>query len=95
MLLIDLETAHKHSSNHRTEVSESNLCGCFFCCRVFFSSKIETWVDQDRTAQCPFCNVDAVLGDGSGFEINTEFLRLMCERWFGKTLVPDDAQPVD
>lgn len=79
--------AHEHSSMHRTEVLSSKECGCFYCLRVYGPNKIEIWVDQNsdgvgQTAICPYCGIDAVIGDKSGYPITTEFLKRMKELWF-------------
>ena len=84
---VDLEQAHKHSSNNRVEISQSDLCGCFHCCSIFESLKIYEWIDEDKdgvgqTALCPECDVDAVIGDRSGYKIDKVFLQGMFERWF-------------
>jgi hypothetical protein len=36
-----------------------------------------------ETATCPWCGIDSVIGDKSGFEITDEFLAVMEEWWFG------------
>lgn len=68
----DLEKAHEHSSDNRDEISESKLCGCFYCLKVFKSSEIKMFIND--TAFCPNCNVDSIIGDASGFPITKEFL---------------------
>jgi wobble nucleotide-excising tRNase len=83
----DIRDAHKHSSGHRVEVQSSATCGCFSCCRRFEPSSINEWVDQDekgtgQTALCPFCGIDSVIGDKSGFPITNKFLAEMNRYWF-------------
>ena len=63
-----LQEAHKHSASHRDEVIKSEKCGCFYCEKVFPSTDIREWIDEDdggigQTALCPECGVDSVLGD--------------------------------
>ena len=83
-----LEQAHKHSSNHRDEILRSEVCRCFYCLEMFSPSEIEEWVDEDeeteigRTAMCPKCGIDSVIGSASGFPIQKEFLAEMEMRWF-------------
>lgn len=31
----DLILAHRHSSNHRSELEKSSVCGCFYCSAIF------------------------------------------------------------
>jgi len=79
-----LDAAHHHSANHKEELLLSDVCGCFFCEKTFAASVVEEWVeDEDGTALCPYCGVDAVIGSASGFPVaDAEFMRAMHERWF-------------
>ncbi len=38
--------------------------------------------DDNLTAFCPFCGVDSVIGESSGYPITKEFLEKMKEWWF-------------
>ena len=60
-------------------------CGCFQCGSRFAPAAITEWVRdaKDDTAFCPHCDIDAVLGDASGYPITPEFLQAMHESWFG------------
>ncbi len=77
--------AHAHSMNHRSELQASQRCGCFQCGSRFAPAAITQWVRdaKDDTAFCPHCDIDAVIGDASGYPITPEFLAAMQERWFG------------
>lgn len=79
---IDLEAAHKRASHHRAEIFASGVCGCFSCLETFPPSAIAKWTDGGQTALCPRCSIDAVIGSGSGIEINADFLRSMKAHWF-------------
>lgn len=81
-------TAHGHSIRHHDEVLRSELCGCFYCCRIFAPSAIEKWVDDgesvsQRTALCPYCSIDSVIGSASGYPITAALLKRMNQHWFG------------
>ena len=83
----NITDAHKHSSNHRSEIESSNRCGCFYCQAQFAPSEVIEWVDDDAngvgaTAICPRCGIDSVLGDRSGFPISAESLVEMQRYWF-------------
>jgi hypothetical protein len=82
----DLESAHKHSSDHREEILASELCGCFYCGKNFTPAEIKEWIDQQKgvgtTAICPGCGTDSVIGSASGFPLTPEFLQQMRDRWF-------------
>jgi len=83
--LTDHVEAHKHSSNHRILLEKDTICGCFHCCKLFAPSKIEDWIDDkiDSTAICPYCGIDSVIGESSGYPITEEFLKRMSRHWFG------------
>jgi hypothetical protein len=78
----DYVTAHKHSSRHRAELESSEQCGCFYCFAIFPPSEIFDWIDDDRTALCPRCGIDSVIGTASGFPVTKEFLERMHGHWF-------------
>lgn len=85
-LKVSLVQAHTHSINHRAELLASERCGCFHCGEEFAPRAITEWVQDSKeaTAFCPHCDIDAVIGDASGYPITTEFLAQMRERWFGE-----------
>jgi len=78
----DYELAHKHSIYNRAELEKSSSCGCFYCLAIFPPSEIYDWIDEGRTALCPKCPVDSVIGSASGYPITPKFLGGMHERWF-------------
>lgn len=82
----DLIQAHGHSSYHRNEIQNSEICGCFYCLAIFKPQAIDGWVDEQddigQTALCPMCGIDSVIGSKSGFPINQAFLQMMHQEWF-------------
>jgi hypothetical protein len=78
----DVEAAHQHCSNHRSEITTGTRCGCFYCCAVFHPDEIKEWVDYGETALCPRCGIDSVIGDRSGYPVQNQFLERMRTRWF-------------
>jgi len=78
--LPNLVRAHQLSANHRELMMKSRVCGCFHCLHSFSPKAIEEWVDEGRTALCPFCSDETLLPD-AGLEINYAFLRVMREFW--------------
>ena len=74
--------AHKHSSRNRDEVQRSDVCGCFYCEKIFTAVEVDEWVDEDRTAMCPKCGIDSVIGSASGFPLTLAFLKEMNQYWF-------------
>jgi hypothetical protein len=78
----DPSQAHKHSANHREEILDSSYCGCFYCLAMYSPRRIKEWTDDGKTAVCPECGTDAVLGSASGYPIEEEFLRKLNLLWF-------------
>ena len=77
--------AHRFSSNHKAEILRDKFCGCFYCHKIFSPSEIKEWVpDISGTAICPYCGIDSVIGESSGYPITTEFLQRMSAHWFGE-----------
>ena len=74
--------AHKHSSNHRSELLSSESCGCFYCLKIYSPAEINEWVDDGQCAICPKCGIDSVIGSNSGYSLSTEFLKSMHKHWF-------------
>ncbi|MBR1823574.1 MAG: cytoplasmic protein [Ruminococcus sp.] len=84
----DVTRAHLFSNNHMEALKKDKICGCFYCLKIFPPSEIEEWIiadnDCDRygTAICPYCGIDYVIGESSGYPITKEFLARMKKRWF-------------
>ena len=75
--------AHKFSSNHKKALLNDHKCGCFFCLEIFDPKEITNWIDDtEGTAVCPYCKVDSVIGESSGYPITKEFLSKMNLYWF-------------
>lgn len=76
-----LTEAHRHCAHHRTEIEKSMTCACFDCGATFSPAIITAWIDDGQTALCPHCGMDCVLGDATGYELTSQFLEQMRERW--------------
>lgn len=80
--------AHSAASNHMEQLKQDKRCGCFYCLRIYNPAEIEEWIiddnpiDKDGTAICPYCGVDSVIGESSGFPLTDEFLKKMKKTWF-------------
>ena len=61
-ITITMSTSYlNRATNNRQAVQQSTECVCVYCCVKFHPSTIEEWVDDDLTAVCPHCDVDAVV----------------------------------
>lgn len=79
----DIIEAHEYSINHKSKILEDKKCGCFYCLKIFNPKEITDWIeDKNGTAICPYCGIDAVIGESSGFPITEEFLLKMKNYWF-------------
>ena len=83
---MDVETAHKFSSNHRDRVLASKQVGCFHCLKTFSPAEIVDWIDnttrpEGDTALCPHCGIDAVIGDAD-VPLSKALLAKMKGHWF-------------
>ena len=79
----DYIKAHKHSINNQEQLNNDKLCGCFFCLMIFPPKKITHWLKAEGTALCPYCGVDSIIGESSGYELSKESLKRMYDFWFG------------
>ncbi len=79
----DIIEAHKYSINHKSKILKDKKCGCFYCLKIFNPKEIIDWIeDQSGTAICPYCGIDAIIGESSGFPITEAFLLKMKNYWF-------------
>lgn len=81
--------AHHYSSGNKPLLEKDEICGCFYCLKVFSPKKITEYIqsddvsiDKDGTALCPYCGVDSILPQSSGFPLTEEFLKRMHRKWF-------------
>lgn len=81
-----LQDAHKHSIFHYTEILASDRCGCFYCLSVFTPAQINEWTDENdergKSALCPNCTVDAVLGSISGYPVEDKYFLKEMNKYF-------------
>lgn len=85
---MDYRKAHAFSNNNKSALENPQSCGCFYCGKMFDSTEIMEWIEADNscdykgTAICPYCGIDAVIGESSGIPITREFLEGMNRTWF-------------
>jgi len=80
-----LSNVHEHSFKNREELARSVECTCFHCFEVFSPEEIELYYtekDRKQTALCPFCLVDAVIGDAAGFDLSDRLIDAMAYYYF-------------
>jgi hypothetical protein len=77
-----ISEASKYSIRNREQLEASKIAGCYYCCNLFLPIVIDYWVDNQKTAICPLCGIDAVIGDASPYEINSDTLKMLNSYWF-------------
>lgn len=78
-----LKAAHEASFKNKESILRSEICGCFSCQKTFASGEVTFRKEKDgqETAWCPYCDMDAVLGNASGYPITQDFLKAMQDEW--------------
>lgn len=81
--------AHHFSSGNKPALEKDELCGCFYCLKVFSPKEITEYlqydhipIDKDGTALCPYCGIDSILPQSAGFPLTEEFLKQMNKKRF-------------
>ena len=78
-----LIASHKFCVNNKPMLMKNEKCGCFYCLEIFHSSEIREWIqDTSGTAICPYCGVDSIISESSGYPISKDFLTEMKQYWF-------------
>lgn len=81
----DYIVAHNFAVNNYEDLKKNQKCGCFYCTRIFDSAEINDWIierNMQKTAVCPYCEIDSVIGESSGYPITKDFMEKMKEYWF-------------
>lgn len=70
----ELIEIHKHTYRNEIEIKSSDKCFCAHCGKEFNSKDVLNYKDfyGSLTAICPFCGVDAVIGDKSGYKYSLD-----------------------
>lgn len=85
----DIIKAHEFCKNNRPALKNDRLCGCFYCLpQIFDPKEIKEWIVQKPaetkgSAICPYCGIDSIIPESSGYPITKEFLAEMEKYWFG------------
>ena len=82
----ELNVFYSLSIRNEESILKSDFCGCFHCISILAATDVkssEMMVEKDgfKTAICPICGIDSVLGDAS-VEISAELIESMNEYYF-------------
>lgn len=69
------------SIKNKKLIEQAQNVGCFHCCKIFDSKDIKDFTDNESTAICPLCGVDAIIPDNCGVIISEEILKKAKEFW--------------
>lgn len=79
----DIIAAHEYCTNNKESLRGDSVCGCFYCLEIYSPTEITEWIEDTKgTALCPYCGIDSVIGESSGYPITKEFLGEMQKHWF-------------
>jgi len=82
-----LYNLHHSTFRNEKQIQNSKVCGCFHCQKIFLPESVNEWCDNDgrgdKTALCPHCGMDSVLGDAGGVDITPSIMFIMNKMFFG------------
>lgn len=81
-LMDKMSPFHALSYNNKEALSQSDRCGCFWCCEIYSPQKIKEWTDEGLTAICPQCSIDSIIAETPELPLNEEFLENMHTAFF-------------
>lgn len=58
---MDIYQPSSQSFKNKDHLNNVDNCGCYYCQNIFATKDIDHWVDNQETALCPHCSVDAVI----------------------------------
>jgi len=84
MIILDIEDmrqAHKFTNNNYELLQTEQNCRCIYCLKEYRSTLIDEFT-MDNNALCPYCWVDAVIGESSGYSYTDDEASMMYEFFF-------------
>lgn len=80
--MIDIRMAPRIAMRNKSALAFVSECACYHCLKVYCPTEIKEWTDENNTAICPYCNVDAVLPVNTSDDKNIEVLSKIHKYWF-------------
>lgn len=79
----DYAQAFEHTQDNQDEIQRSQRCGCYFCSHIFYPSEVREYKagNSGKSAVCPKCGTDSVIGSASGYPITEAFLKHLRDYW--------------
>lgn len=80
---MDIRMIPKLAMHNKINLKQAKDCVCYYCFKNFDFENIKEWVDNNDTAICPFCSVDAVIPVYEKKDKEIMFLSKVHKYWFG------------
>ena len=78
-----LKEAHHHTTYNKEEIEKSGTFYCISCLKSMAPSEItEFWDINGTTGVCPYCGIDALIGDACGMTITDTLLKRLYRKYF-------------
>ena len=59
----ELEKAHQYCTNNKEQLIESNICGCFYCCKIYSPKEIKEYLNSELGARYGIAVTEASIID--------------------------------
>ena len=80
--MIGFRQLSQFAMRNKSLVDISTRVGCYYCCKIYSASEIREYTDDGKTCICPYCNIDAVVPDSSGYVLTEVNLKVAHDYWF-------------
>jgi hypothetical protein len=82
----DLYDAHDYTSENAYSLFIKQECVCIYCKERFNSSEIiDHTFSSGGVSLCPYCGIDSVIGEISGYDLSDLFIEVMYEFFFNNS----------
>ena len=91
----DYQLLNRQTAFNRTAVEGASRCGCFHCGSIFPATLVKQWLteeDGEDTAQCPYCEADAVIAGTETLPLSTALLAELYMKWFSREYKERNAE---
>jgi len=68
------------SFENKEQIASSDIAGCYLCLQLFDPKEVKDYTDKGKTAICPKCSIDAVIGSSS-MKIDKDILKEIQNYW--------------
>lgn len=89
---------YKHTKNNELDILQSKTCSCLFCQQNYSARKVSEWntdKNNQMSAVCPECGMDAVVGDASGYVLDDDDIETLHKTYFGEKYMAQHPDCLD